>query len=173
MNEPIKEVLFPKPVLVQVAALVEICHQNKIKLACAESCTGGLLAGAITAIPGVSGVFDAGFITYSNAAKEAILGVPPAFLNAYGAVSEPVARAMAEGALKITKATLAIACTGIAGPGGGTLQKPVGRVHIAVSSLKITRHKKMDYGDIGREAIRLATIIDAIALTADCIADIS
>src|ERR1700710_2887612 len=101
-----------------------------VKIAAAESCTGGLVAGLLTEIPGSSDVFDRGFVTYSNRAKEEMLGVPAAMTRQHGAVSEPVARAMAEGAIRNSAAQLALAITGIAGPGGGSDEKPVGLVHI-------------------------------------------
>jgi nicotinamide-nucleotide amidase len=103
-------------------------------VATAESCTGGLIANRLTNVPGASNAFGWGFVTYANEAKQGVLGVPPALLKAHGAVSEPVARAMAEGALRVSGADHALAVTGIAGPDGGTAEKPVGTVWIALAS---------------------------------------
>lgn len=115
------------------AALVRLCTQKGLRIAAAESCTGGLLAAALTDIPGASAVFDRGFVTYSNDAKCELLGVDAALIGAHGAVSERVARAMAEGALSYSHADLAAGITGIAGPDGGSPEKPVGLVFIAVA----------------------------------------
>ena len=110
------------------ARLLAACRRRAVLLATAESCTGGLIAAALTAIAGSSDVVDRGFVTYSNDAKTEMLGVPAALIAAEGAVSAPVARAMAEGALARSRATIAVAVTGIAGPGGGSADKPVGLV---------------------------------------------
>lgn len=133
-------------------------------LATAESCTGGLIAATVTALPGSSATLLAGFVTYSNAAKAAMLGVPEAALAAHGAVSEPVARAMAEGALRRSGADIAVSCTGVAGPGGGSAEKPVGRVWMAVARVGApTRAARFDFpGD--RAAVREATVRQAFAL---------
>jgi nicotinamide-nucleotide amidase len=136
-------------------AVLALCRTRKIMIATAESCTGGLVAAALTAIPGSSDVVDRGFVTYSNAAKTEMLGVPPGLISEHGAVSEPVARAMAEGALAHSAAAVSVGVTGIAGPGGGTAAKPVGLVHFAAASrggppLPLERR----YGDLGREAVR-------------------
>ncbi len=136
-------------------------------IATAESCTGGLIAGCLTAIPGSSDVVLCGFVTYDNASKTRMLGVPPSLLERDGAVSESVARAMAEGACANSPAELSLACTGIAGPGGGSPGKPVGRVHIAVAAEGAVRHLMRDYGDCGRDAVRAATVADALALALD------
>jgi len=111
------------------AELLEHCRQRKLTVVTAESCTGGLVASSLVAIAGSSDVLDRGFVTYSNAAKHETLGVPWPLLLSYGAVSEPTARAMCEGALRASRADLAVSITGIAGPGGGTADKPVGLVH--------------------------------------------
>ena len=115
----------------RAAELLEAARARDEKLATAESCTGGLLAAALTAIPGSSDVFERGFVTYSNSAKSEMLGVPFWLIERHGAVSEDVARAMAGGALTHSHATLAVSVTGIAGPDGGTSEKPVGLVHFA------------------------------------------
>ncbi len=117
----------------QAEAVLDRCRDLDLKLTTAESCTGGLIAACLTAIAGSSDVFDRGFVTYGNEAKVGMLGVPQALLATHGAVSEAVARAMAEGALAHASAHVSVAVTGIAGPGGGTATKPVGLVHIAVA----------------------------------------
>jgi len=109
------------------------CKRAKLKVATAESCTGGLVAAALTEVPGSSEIVERGFVTYSNEAKEEMLAVSPALIRAFGAVSEPVARAMAEGALARSHADMAVSITGIAGPGGGSLEKPVGLVHVGLA----------------------------------------
>src|SRR6202035_4780856 len=113
--------------------VLDLCRKRGLRIATAESCTGGLVAGALTEIAGSSDVVDRGFVTYSNAAKEAMLGVPAATLERYGAVSAETAAAMAAGALKNSLADVTVAITGIAGPGGGSKQKPVGLVHFAAA----------------------------------------
>jgi nicotinamide-nucleotide amidase len=145
-------------------ALLQACRARGFTLATAESCTGGLIAGALTAIPGSSDVVDRGYIVYSNRAKQEMLGVPREMLDAHGAVSEAVAIAMAEGALRRAGVDVAVAVTGIAGPGGATPGKPVGLVHIACARReKPTRHlREVFAGD--RDAVRHATIRCALAM---------
>lgn len=136
-----------------------------LTIATAESCTGGLVAGALTEIPGSSDVVDRGFVTYSNAAKAAMLGVPEALLAAHGAVSEEVARAMAEGALERAGVGLAVAITGVAGPGGGSAEKPVGLVHFAaVRRGSPPLHHERRFGDLGRAEVRRLSVIEALEL---------
>jgi nicotinamide-nucleotide amidase len=157
--------MFP-PRLAELAAVVLTEAKAKgLRIATAESCTGGLIAGLLTEIPGSSDVVDRGFVTYSNEAKAELLGIPMAVIETNGAVSEPVARAMAEGAAKHSQAQLAVAVTGIAGPGGGTDDKPVGLVHIA-ATLKDgpTLHEEHRFGDIGRGTVRLKTVEAALRL---------
>ena len=113
------------------ATVVRLATERGLKLATAESCTGGLVANRITDVPGSSAVFTHGFVTYANEAKRDVLGVSQELLDAHGAVSEPVVRAMAEGALRVSGADIAVAVTGIAGPDGGTPEKPVGTVWLA------------------------------------------
>ena len=134
-------------------------------LSTAESCTGGLIAGALTDISGSSAVVDRGFVTYTNDAKMEMLGVTAATLDAYGAVSRQTALRMAHGALFRSKAEFSVAVTGIAGPGGGTSEKPVGLVHLAAQrrSGRII-HRQMLYGDIGRDNVRLATVRTALEM---------
>jgi nicotinamide-nucleotide amidase len=145
--------------------LLDLCRAQGLKIATAESCTGGLVAAALTEIAGSSDVVDCGFVTYSNAAKQAMLGVPAATLNRHGAVSAQTAAAMAKGALKNSQADIAVSITGIAGPGGGSKQKRVGLVHFAAASRDGRRMaRKRLYGDIGRRRVRLRSVIEALAL---------
>ncbi len=138
-------------------------RDQKLKIATAESCTGGLIIGALTEIAGSSDVVDRGFITYSNEAKRDMLNIPGDMIMDYGAVSEPVARAMADGALNNSMADLTIAVTGVAGPSGGTAMKPVGLVHIAsASGTQNVRHDFFKFGDIGRDKIREQTVEEAL-----------
>jgi nicotinamide-nucleotide amidase len=131
----------------------------------AESCTGGMVAAALTDIPGSSAVVERGFVTYSNAAKTECLGVPAALIEAHGAVSEPVARAMAEGALAHSRADVAVAVTGIAGPGGGSAEKPEGLVHFAAARRGgATRHRRRGFGALGRDRVRTAALHEALAM---------
>jgi nicotinamide-nucleotide amidase len=139
-------------------------------LATVESCTGGLVAGALTAIAGSSDVVDRGFVTYSNAAKTVLAGVPEALIAAHGAVSEPVARAMAEGGLRVSEAGAVVAITGIAGPGGGSADKPVGLVHFAVAcGWAQTVHQEVRFGDLGRETVRLESVRTALEMLAEAL----
>jgi nicotinamide-nucleotide amidase len=151
--------------------LLAQCRAASLRLATAESCTGGLVAGLLTSIAGSSDVFERGFVTYSNAAKIADLGVDGKLIAEPGAVSEETARAMAEGALRHSLADIAIAVTGIAGPGGGTAAKPVGLVDIAVARRGAqTLHRRLMLGDLGRERIRLASVEAALQLAAEAVA---
>lgn len=157
--------IFPKPLLDRAEIILEKARQRRMTVTTAESCTGGLISGVLTEIPGASDVIDRGFIVYSNEAKRELLGVPQSLLEIHGAVSEPVARAMAEGATRAANADLAVAVTGIAGPSGGSATKPVGRVHLALAGKnKATYHVMMDYGAIGRSVIRLRTVETALGL---------
>lgn len=146
-------------------ALLARCRAEGLFVATAESCTGGLIAAALTSIPGSSAIFDRGFVTYSNQAKTEMLGVPAELIASKGAVSAEVARAMAEGVLKHSRAHLAVAVTGIAGPGGGTPEKPVGLVHVAAARRGGARlHEEKRLGDIGRDNVRLETVGAALAM---------
>lgn len=157
--------MFPEDLTQRAAALIDLCRRRKLMLATAESCTGGLIAGLITSVAGSSDVLDCGFVTYSNAAKTRMIGIPPQLIEAHGAVSEEVARAMAEGALAASAGDIAMAVTGVAGPGGGTPQKPIGRVHCAVARHgSPTMHRKLELGDIGRDRVRLETVAAVIAM---------
>ncbi len=149
----------------RAAAVLEHLRRRGLMAATAESCTGGLVAAALTAVPGSSDVVDRGFVTYSNSAKTELLGVDPALIDRHGAVSEPVARAMAEGAVARSLAGVAVAITGVAGPGGGSFAKPVGLVHLAAHRRGgQTLHLERRYGDIGRGAVRAAALADALDL---------
>lgn len=151
----------------QATALLQACREAKFMVATAESCTGGLIAGCLTEIAGSSDVVDRGFVTYSNQAKNTMLDVPMTLIDRHGAVSEPVARAMAEGAIAHSDADLAVAVTGVAGPGGGTEDKPVGLVHLACARRGgETLHRAQRYGDLGRRGIREATVRTAFEMLA-------
>jgi nicotinamide-nucleotide amidase len=152
---------------VQAAArrIIETCTARGLTIATAESCTGGLVAGALTEIAGSSAVVLCGFVTYSNEAKQRMLGVPVEMLAAHGAVSRPTAEAMAEGALANSPAALSVAITGIAGPGDGSAEKPVGLVHFAAAAragARLARERR--YGDIGRAAVRHTSVLEALAM---------
>jgi nicotinamide-nucleotide amidase len=140
---------------------------RKQMIVTAESCTGGLIAGALTDVPGSSEAVFGGYITYANEAKSGMIGVDRDLIRAHGAVSEQVARAMAEGALKTSGAAVAIAVTGIAGPGGGTEGKPVGLVHFAYADADKTVHLKKLFGDIGRQKVREETVKTALGMVLD------
>lgn len=145
--------------------IVDDAETARLKIATAESCTGGLLAALLTEIPGSSRVLERGFVTYSNRAKEEMLGVAGDVVADFGAVSEPVARMMAEGALANSRANIAVAITGVAGPAGGTPLKPVGTVHIACArENRAMVHEMLQLGDIGRGAIRMASVETALNL---------
>jgi nicotinamide-nucleotide amidase len=152
--------------LVEAAGgLLDLCRARKLKVAAAESCTGGLLAAVLTEIAGSSDVFERGFVTYSNEAKQTMLGVAPAVLESFGAVSRETAEAMARGALARAPVDLAVAVTGIAGPGGAVAGKPVGLVHFAAASRSgelLPRERR--YGAIGRTEVRCAAVAEALAM---------
>lgn len=159
--------MFPDDIEALARRVVEGAVARGLMIATAESCTGGLVAGALTAVAGSSAALDRGFVTYSNAAKIGMLGVPAGLIEAHGAVSEPVARAMAEGAVSRSDATISIAVTGIAGPGGGSDEKPVGLVHFAASGPAGLIHAEHRFGDRGREAIRLESVRTGLRLLLD------
>jgi len=149
----------------RAAELIRAYAERGWMVATAESCTGGLVCGLLTEIPGSSSVVDRGFVTYSNAAKTDLVGVPAELIAERGAVSEAVARAMAEGALSRSRAQVAVAITGIAGPGGATATKPVGLVHFALAVTGArTLHLERRYGDRGRGTVRGAAVADALHL---------
>lgn len=157
--------MWPAEIDEKARAIIAEFTGRGLKVATAESCTGGLIAAALTEIAGSSSVFDRGFVTYSNEAKVEIVGVAAATLLAHGAVSRETAVEMAKGALMHSRADLAVAITGIAGPSGGSADKPVGLVHLAAAT-RTGRllHREMRYGDIGRDAVRLATVTTALDL---------
>ena len=157
--------MFPDRLRNLCLLVMDEARERRIRIAAAESCTGGLLAALFTEFAGSSDVFERGFVTYSNRAKEEMLGVAGDMLADYGAVSEAVARLIAEGALQNSRANLAVAITGIAGPGGGTPMKPVGTVHIACArENKAVLHEACYFGDIGRSKIRLASLETALEM---------
>jgi nicotinamide-nucleotide amidase len=146
-------------------ALLDLCRSKQLKIAAAESCTGGLLAASLTQLAGSSDVFERGFVTYSNEAKVAMLGVPPSTLERYGAVSRETAEAMAKGAIAHAPVDLAVSITGIAGPAGAVAGKPVGLVHFAGASRggRLV-HQERRFGEIGREQVRAASVLEALAM---------
>jgi nicotinamide-nucleotide amidase len=146
-------------------ALLDLCKARKLTVATAESCTGGLVAGALTDIAGSSAVVDRGFVTYTDEAKHQMLGVPSDTLRKFGAVSRETAEAMARGALGHASADIAVAITGIAGPGGGSADKPVGLVHFAAASRggKLI-HRERRFGEIGRAEVRRRSVLQALAM---------
>jgi nicotinamide-nucleotide amidase len=148
----------------EAESLLAAARANGIMLATAESCTGGLIAATLTAIAGSSDVVDRGFVTYSNEAKADMLGVPMGLIDAVGAVSEPVARLMAQGALSRSRAHIAISVTGVAGPGGGSADKPVGTVCFGVAQRGRPSHAERRVFPGDRAAIRAATVATAFAL---------
>lgn len=157
--------IFGPSLTTQAAQLLQVCRTKRLKLATAESCTGGLVAGVLTSIAGASDVFEAGLITYSNNAKVKLTGVPAGLIETHGAVSEETVRAMAERAIEAVGADIALAVTGIAGPGGGSSAKPVGLVHIAAARRGgRTLHRKLLWADLAREEIRLNSVAEALAL---------
>jgi nicotinamide-nucleotide amidase len=147
--------------------VLELCRARSLLVATAESCTGGLVAGALTDIAGSSDVVDCGFVTYSNTAKQSLLGVSAVTLNRHGAVSAETAAAMAKGALKNSQADIAVAITGIAGPGGGSKEKPVGLVHFAVAARggRVLARRRL-CGNIGRGRVRERSVAEALSLLA-------
>lgn len=165
--------MFSPDLLARAETLLAAARAKGLKIATAESCTGGLIAGLLTEIPGSSDVVERGFVTYSNESKHELLGVPRELIERNGAVSSPVALAMAEGALRHSQAHLALAVTGIAGPGGGTDEKPVGLVYIAFiqrpsidTALENVPNTFIEcrFGDIGRTEVRLKTVETALKM---------
>jgi nicotinamide-nucleotide amidase len=146
-------------------ALLDLCKGKGLMVATAESCTGGLVAGALTDIAGSSAVVERGFVTYTNEAKQQMLGVPAETLDQHGAVSRQTAEAMAKGVLAHSPADLAISTTGVAGPGGGSAEKPVGLVHFAAAARdgRVIHHEKR-FGDLGRAEIRRRSVLEALSM---------
>jgi nicotinamide-nucleotide amidase len=146
-------------------AVLDLCRRKRLTVATAESCTGGLVAAALTEIAGSSDVVDRGFVTYSNAAKQAMLNVEAETLQRFGAVSRETALAMAQGALAQAPADLVVSITGIAGPGGGSPDKPVGLVHFAGATRGGRMlHRERRFGDLGRAEIRRRSVLEALAI---------
>ena len=164
--------MFPEPILQAAQQLTELCVERNERMVFAESCTGGLVAAAVTTLPGASRVVDRGLVVYSYESKEQELGIPRALSEQYGAVSELVAIAMAEGALKRARghAQLSVAVTGVAGP-DGTPAKPAGLVHIAVARLGhgSVLHEKHEFGSLGRDRVRAEATLAALKLAARCL----
>lgn len=154
--------MFDAEITALAKEILTLCRERGLTIATVESCTGGLVAGALTAIPGSSDVVNGGLVTYSNAAKSALAGVPPELIDAHGAVSEPVARAMAEGGRGRLTASLAVAITGVAGPGGGSAAKPVGLVHLGCAGADGTFHREKRFGDLSRDEIRRLSVLEAL-----------
>ena len=157
--------MFDDDITSAAVALLDLCKAKKLTVATAESCTGGLVAAALSEIAGSSAVLDRGFVTYSNAAKQQMLGVAPATIDVYGAVSTECAGEMAKGALAHAQVDLAVSITGIAGPTGATPGKPIGLVHFCAASRsgRIIAHDRK-YGDIGRTKVRRASVLQALAM---------
>jgi nicotinamide-nucleotide amidase len=157
--------MFSRELLDRAASLILLCRERGLTIATAESCTGGLVAGLLTEIPGSSAVIERGFVVYSNLAKQELLGAPAATIAAFGAVSEQTARAMAQGAIANSRAAIAVSITGIAGPDGGSPEKPVGLVHFACAWIDGGAETlERRYGDLGRGVVRLAAVATALDL---------
>jgi nicotinamide-nucleotide amidase len=155
--------LYPSDIETQASQIIAGYRARGWMIATAESCTGGLIAGALTEIAGSSAVVDRGFVTYTNQAKMDLIGVSAKTLETFGAVSKETALQMASGALMRSGAEVAVAVTGIAGPSGGSMEKPVGLVHLALKTRSGgIDHREMQYGDIGRDQVRLATVRTAL-----------
>ncbi len=155
---------FSAALINDAAATLAHLRARGLKCATAESCTGGLIAGLLTAVPGASDVVERGFVTYSNRAKTEMLGVPEATITTHGAVSRQTAEAMARGALARSRAHVSVAVTGVAGPGGGSPEKPVGLVFIAAAGPDSMTIEEKRFGPLSRDAIREATILAALSL---------
>jgi len=155
--------LHPKS-LERASEIIQLCQRKKCKVATIESCTGGLISATLTAVSGASDVVDRGFITYSNKAKNQMVGVPMKLIDTYGAVSEEVARAMAEGGLQRSIAHITLSVTGIAGPGGGTETKPVGLVHFACAHKKNPTNSYYEVFPGDRASVRRATVLHAFSM---------
>jgi nicotinamide-nucleotide amidase len=163
--------MFTPDLAKKAEALLSDLRSRRMRVATAESCTGGLVAALFTDIPGSSDVVERGFVTYSNDAKHELLDVPEEMLAQHGAVSEAVARAMAAGALAHSHADVSVSVTGVAGPDGGSAEKPVGLVHFAAARRGgPTLHRECRFGNIGRTGVRLASVDVALQLVAEAAA---
>jgi len=156
--------MYPEILYIMAEDLLEGCQNAGLKLAVAESCTGGLIAGCITSVAGSSAVFERGFVTYTNEAKTEMLGVPAPLFDTVGAVSEEVARDMAEGAIAHSRADISLSVTGVAGPGGGTPEKPVGLVHIACARKGFETHHERHLFKGNRDRVRIQTVESGLKL---------
>ncbi|WP_417623590.1 CinA family protein [Paremcibacter congregatus] len=157
--------MFSPDIITLATQVLDAARARGLHLATAESCTGGLIMAALTEIAGSSDVVDRAFVTYTNRAKREMLGVPGDVIRQQGAVSEDCARAMATGGLKASAASLTLSVTGIAGPGGGSEDKPVGLVHMACAARDGTvLHEKHLFGDVGRDQVRKATVVAGLKL---------
>ena len=152
--------------------IIDLLRESNRTLVTAESCTGGMIAAALTDIPGASAVLHGGYVTYSNAAKSKMIQVPSRLIHDYGAVSNQVARAMADGARNTARVDIAVSATGIAGPDGGTDKKPIGLVYVAVSTDLATVVIEHRFGDIGRDEVRKATVVAALDLILQVLASV-
>lgn len=161
--------MFDDAIRKAAAHLIGTLLDRKMTIVTAESCTGGLIVSALTEIPGSSGAVYGGFVTYANGAKVRMIGVDETLIADHGAVSAQVARAMAEGARHTAGADIAIAVTGVAGPGGGSEAKPVGLVHLACATTAGISHVERRFGDLGRQGIREATVKAALELALACV----
>ncbi len=163
--------MIPSSSLALAEQVLAECRRRALRIATAESCTGGLIAACLTAVPGSSEVVERGFVTYTNESKSQLLGVPESLLMSHGAVSEATARAMAEGAVAFSRADASVAVTGIAGPGGATAIKPVGLVHIAAARTGFAvRHQRYVF-DGDRAAVRLQAVDAALTLLLSLVSD--
>ena len=163
--------IFPGDLVEAAEAVLAAARARRVRIVTAESCTGGLVAALLTEVAGSSDVLERGYVTYSNGSKASAIGVPPELIEVHGAVSEPVALAMAQGAMAAADAHLSVAITGVAGPGGGSLNKPVGLVHFATARLGDGAQAHVErYGDLGRSEVRLAAVRTALGLLASRLA---
>ncbi len=156
--------MFDSEITEHARELLELCRGRGLTVATVESCTGGLIAGALTAIAGSSDVVNGGLVTYSNAAKTALADVPASLIAAHGAVSAEVARAMAQGGRAGLASDIAVAVTGVAGPGGGSAEKPVGLVHFGCAGANGIVHRERRFGDRSRDEIRRLSVLEALAM---------
>jgi nicotinamide-nucleotide amidase len=157
--------MFPFEITALATLVLDEARERFLRITTAESCTGGLVAAALTAIPGSSDVFERGFVTYSNRAKSELLDIPGDLIADLGAVSEPVVRLMAEGALAAASAHVSVAITGVAGPGGGSPMKPVGTVHFATARTNgPVLHRVEHFEDMDRDGVRMASLATALEM---------
>ncbi len=156
--------MFDLDIRSRAAELLNISKERGFTVATVESCTGGLVCGALTTVAGSSSMVQGGLVTYANEAKVALAGVPIELIEKHGAVSEPVARSMAEGGKGRLNATYVVSITGVAGPGGGSVEKPVGLVHFACAGSSGTKHREKRFGEQSRDEIRRLSVLEALDL---------